>query len=159
MKKSIQNIEFFRGIPQDLDKDYFFDVNENNVVICDDLMTLASVDPKIADLFTEGSHHRNLSVINLTQNLFPPGKNAVTQRRNTQYMIIFKSPMSQDQIRTFGTFMFPGLLDEFLRVYQEATAKPYGYLVIDAKQATPEDERFKTDIFNITPSVIHQISL
>ena len=62
-------------------------------------------------------------------------------------MIVFKSPMSQDQIRTLGTFMFPGQLDEFLQLYDEAVEKPYGYLIIDAKQTTPNEERFKTDIF------------
>ena len=147
MQETIPNIEFIRGIPDDLDEDAFFDVKKNNVIICDDMMSVAAVDPKIADLYTEGSHHRNLSVINLTQSLFPPGKNAVTQRRNTQYMIVFKSPMSQDQIRTLGTFMFPGRLDEFLQLYDEAVEKPYGYLIIDAKQTTPNEERFKTDIF------------
>ena len=148
MKQSMPNIEFLRGIPHNLDDDAFFNVSKNNVIICDDLMSVAAHDPKMADLFTEGSHHRNLSVINLTQNLFPPGKNAATQRRNTQYMIIFKSPMSQDQIRTLGTFMYPGRLDEFLHLYSSAVSKPYGYLVIDAKQRTPDEERFKTDIFS-----------
>ena len=74
MQEMIPNIEFILGIPDDLDEDYFFDVNKNNVIICDDMMSVAAVDPKIADLYTEGSHHRNLSVINLTQSLFPPGK-------------------------------------------------------------------------------------
>lgn len=55
--------------------------------------------------------------------------------------------MSQDQIRILGTFMFPGRLDQFLKIYNQATEKPYGYLVIDAKQNTPIDQRFKTDIF------------
>ena len=45
-----------------------------------------SQNEMIEDVFTEGSHHRNLSVINVTQNIFPSGKHAVTQRRNTQYM-------------------------------------------------------------------------
>ena len=72
----------------------------------------------------------------------------MTQRRNTQYMIVFKSTMSQDQIRTFGTFMFPCRLDEFLQLYDKAVEKdPMDNLIIDAKQTTPDEERFKTDIF------------
>jgi hypothetical protein len=147
MKETVPNIEFVQGIPSDIDKDDFFDVNKRNMVILDDMMIAAAGDVKIADLFTEGSHHRSLDVVNLTQNLFPYGKSAVTQRRNTQYMIVFKSPMSKDQIRTLGSFMYPRQLDEFLQIYNQATENPYGYLVIDAKQTTPEEERFKTDIF------------
>ena len=55
--------------------------------------------------------------------------------------------MSQDQIRTLGSFMFPGRLDEFLQLYETDIDKPYGYSVIDAKQNTPSDEGFKSDIF------------
>ncbi len=147
MKETL-DIEFIKGIPDTLDDDAFFDVNIPNLLIIDDMMGLASQDPKIADLFTEGSHHRNLTVINLTQNLFPQGRNSVTQRRNTHYMVIFKSPTSQDQIRTLASFMFPGKVCQFLDTYQEATSKPHGYLVIDSKQNTPDDERLKTNIFD-----------
>ena len=150
MQETIPDIEFVKGIPSDLDHDKFFDASQTNVVILDDMMSSTATDPKISDLFSEGSHHRSLGVINLTQNLFPPGRSATTQRRNTQYMVIFKSPMSQDQIRTLGTFMFPGRLDEFLQLYNTATNKPHGYLIIDAKQDTPADERFKTDILGAT---------
>ena len=59
------------------------------------MMDIVGNNKAESDLFREGSHHRNLSVINLTQSLFPKGKNSVTQRRNTQYLVIFKSPMSQ----------------------------------------------------------------
>ena len=113
MKETVPNIEFVQGIPSDIDKDDFFDVNKRNMVILDDMMIAAAGDVKIADLFTEGSHHRSLDVVNLTQNLFPYGKSAVTQRRNTQYMIVFKSPMSKDQIRTLGSLMYPRPLDDF----------------------------------------------
>jgi hypothetical protein len=40
------------------------------VIVLDDLMSTATKDPGINDLFTEGSHHRNLSVVTLKQNLF-----------------------------------------------------------------------------------------
>jgi CRISPR/Cas system CSM-associated protein Csm3 (group 7 of RAMP superfamily) len=33
--------------------------------------------------------------------------------------------------------------------YTEATQRPYGYLFIDLKQNTPEEDRLKTDIFDI----------
>ena len=140
------NVEFIKGIPHDLDNDSFFDTTKNNLVLIDDLMHIQS--DLVANLFTEGSHHRNLSVINVTQNLFPPGKHAVTQRRNTQYMVIFKSPMGQDQIRTLAGFMFPGHVQEFLGIYQKATSKPHGYIIIDSKQNTPDADRLNTDIFH-----------
>ena len=148
MKQSVYPpIEFVKGIPENIDDDSFINSNERNVIILDDMMCTARNDPKIADLFMEGSHHRNISVINLTQSLFPGGKYSTTQRRNSLYMVIFKSPVSQDQIRSLGTFMSPGKLTEFLSIYNRATMRSHGYLIVDAKSNTPPSQRFITNIF------------
>ena len=56
-------VEFIQGIPLDLDKDTFINPKMKNLIIQDDLMSTASKDPRITELFTEGSHHRNLSVV------------------------------------------------------------------------------------------------
>ena len=64
----------------DLESDDFFDPGIQSVIVLDDLMSTAAKDSRINDLFTEGSHHCNLSVVTLNQNLFF-GKDP-TQRRN-----------------------------------------------------------------------------
>ena len=148
IKDRLPHVEFVQGVPTNIDNDDFFNTSSRNLIILDDQMSATSGSSHVSNLFTEGSHHRNLSVINLTQNLFPPGKHSTTQRRNTDYFILFKSPMGQDQVRILGRFMYPGRLREFLDVYQSATHPRYGYLVIDATQSTSENERLKTDIFS-----------
>ena len=50
------------------------DPSKRNLIIFDDLMTEAKCDQRIADLFTKGSHHRNISIVYLTQNVFPQGR-------------------------------------------------------------------------------------
>ena len=117
-------------------------------MILDDMMDIASNNKSVSDLFTEGSHDRNLSVITLTQSLFPKGKNSVTQHRSTQYLILFKSPMSQEQIGQLGRFMFPGKLNQFLSVYKKATSPAFGYLIIDGKVNTPLNKRLRSNIFS-----------
>jgi hypothetical protein len=77
----IPQVEFVRGIPYDLDGNHYFDPRIRNVIVLDDLMSTTAKDPRINDLFTEGSYHRNLSVVTLNQNLFF-GKD-LTQRRNS----------------------------------------------------------------------------
>ena len=49
-------------------------MHDNSLIVLDDLMSQCSNDSRVADLFTRGSHHRGISVMYLTQNLFPPGK-------------------------------------------------------------------------------------
>lgn len=62
--------EFIQGIPIDLNQDNVFDTKVNNIIVLDDLMSLSAKNPMINDLFTKGSHHRNLSVIVLSQSLY-----------------------------------------------------------------------------------------
>ena len=38
------------------------------------------------------SHHRNITVLNLTQDLFPPGKFSKTINLNAHYIVAFKNP-------------------------------------------------------------------
>jgi hypothetical protein len=56
-KTVFPRVEFRRGIPMDLDSDDFFDPRIRNVIVLDDLMSTAAKDPRINDLFIEGSDH------------------------------------------------------------------------------------------------------
>ena len=38
----------------------------------------------------------------------------------------------------------------FMKRFEEATSRPYGYLVIDLKSSTSEQDRLQTDIFEST---------
>jgi hypothetical protein len=46
------------------------DVEQNTLIILDDLMFEAGRDPKILNIFTTDSHHKNISVIFVTHNIF-----------------------------------------------------------------------------------------
>ena len=59
------HIEFIQGIPEKLADDTFISPCKNNIIVLDDLMSTASKDSRITDLFTEFLHHRNLNVKNL----------------------------------------------------------------------------------------------
>ena len=56
----IPYIEFVHGIPDYLQNPQFINAGTRNLIILDDLMTEAKCDQRIADLFTKGSHHRNI---------------------------------------------------------------------------------------------------
>jgi hypothetical protein len=101
-KTVFPRVEFRRGIPLDLDGDDFFDPRIQNVILSDDLMSIASKELRINDPFTEGSHHRNLTVIALNQNMYF-GKNP-TQRR-IRY-IDNPSRRSEDRCTHDGTTTF-----------------------------------------------------
>ena len=136
-----------QGLPENLESDEFIKPTVRNLVIIDDLATACSKDSRISDLFTEGSHHRNLSVIVLNQNLYH-SKNP-TERRNCQYLVLFKNPLDKQAVMTLARQMYPGKTGYFLKKFDDATAEPYSYLLIDLRADTKEKDRFQTNILAI----------
>jgi len=49
----------------------------------------------VLDLFTKESHHQNISLMYLCQDIFPPGKYAKSISRNAHYIVAFKDPRDQ----------------------------------------------------------------
>jgi len=103
MKKN--GIQFYKGIPDPPQLDKWFP--KGGVLILDDLMEEGGQDKRVLDLFTKDSHHRNITVFYLTQDLFPPGKYSKTINRNAHYYIAFKNPRDQTGIRNLLMQMYP----------------------------------------------------
>ena len=94
------NIDLIEGFLNDVGK--LVKGHENSLIVLDDLMSQCSNDPRVADLFTCGSHHRGVSVLYLTQNLFPPGKLSRTISLNSHYMMVFRNPRDSLGITTLA---------------------------------------------------------
>ena len=118
---------------------------ERTLMIIDDLM--AETDERITKLFTKGSHHRNLSVVYLVQNVFSKNKEHRTISLNAQYMVLFKNPRDVTQIVHLAKQMYPGQTKYVEESFRDATSRPHGYLFVDLKQNTPEHLRLRTNIF------------
>lgn len=120
------------------------DTSQRNWIILDDLMDEANLE--VSKLFTKGSHHKNLSVFLVVQNLFHQNKIMRTVSLNSHYMIIFKNPRDASQISHLNTQLFPGKKKFLNAAYKQATERPHGYLLLDLTQSTPENHRVLSDI-------------
>lgn len=68
LKSKIPFIEFHKGLDANiLNK---FKPDDNNLLVIDDLMRESGNGDLVADIFTKGSHHLNLSTIFIVQNIF-----------------------------------------------------------------------------------------
>lgn len=144
--KSRKNIiEFREGLPRP--EDYSNDPLSPKLVIIDDLMRESSSCDAIVDLFTKGSHHKNLSVILISQNLFHQGRGQRDISLNANYIVVFKNPRDRAQIRHLARQVYPDDPKFMEEAYYDATSKPHGYLLLDLKQSTPDEYRFRTCIF------------
>lgn len=142
LKKSIPKIEFYNGINEEILTS--INASEDAIVILDDLMQECVDNKSILDLFTVSSHHKNISPVFLTQNLFCKGKHARSISLNTHYLVLFKNPRDKTQIRTLGCQLYPDKFKSFLEAFSEATDKPYGKLIVDLKQETPDELRLRS---------------
>ena len=115
------------------------------LVVLDDMMRVMKDDPLLLELFTEGSHHWNISVIFISQMCFFGDR---TTRSNAHYNVLMHSPADKLQIMNLARQMKPGKTGLFMDAYTDAVnRKPYNYLMIQNKPMVPECERFCTDIF------------
>ena len=134
-------IEFVEGMPGPdlLDKD------RRTLIIIDDLM--CETNSSVTSLFTKDSHHKNASVVYISQNLFNNGKENRNISLNTHYLILFKNPRDAAQISHLAKQIFPGRVKYLTEAFADATSQPYGYLLVDLKTTTPDELRLRTEIF------------
>ena len=136
-------IKFIQGIPED-ENEIVSDVTIPHVVVFDDMLGETD-EEKVKLWFTRKGHHRNASVIYITQNLFQQTKSSRTISLNSHYMILFQSPRDKSQIKVLAHQLQAPHLNA---AYTDATLKPHGYLLVDLKPDTPESLRLRTDIFH-----------
>ena len=137
-----RNVEFHQGIIDvaQLHKDV------KNLVIVDDL--ISDINQNMEDIFTKHSHHRNISIVFITQNLFLNSGHMRTMSRSASYIVVFKNPRDVNQITYLARQMFPSKQGSFVsEVFTDATSVPYGYLLIDYRQETNDLLRLRTGVF------------
>src|SRR5271156_6745237 len=101
--------------------DTFVDIPPNSVIVLDDLMHEAKDHPGATNLFTKLVHHKNLFVINITQNFLLRTNETRTHKLNSQYLVLFKNPSDATQIAVIGRQMYPHNPRFSSHVYGRAT--------------------------------------
>ena len=145
LKREFPNVEFLSDL--DIGRLDSLDASENNLVILDDVMSEAGDSKGVAKIFTQGSHHRNMTVVFLVQNVFQQAKQMRTISLNTHYLVLYKNPRDQSQIRVLSYQMFPGQKNFLVDAYSDATKTPHSYLLVDLHPETPDEYRVRTKIF------------
>lgn len=140
-----RNIEFIQGLPP-TDEETFWDKRINNFLILDDLAQACYDNPRVSALFTVGSHHKNLSVAFLTQNLFGQGREGRNISLNCSYFVLFKNPRDMSQIGHFSRQVFPNKSKKLKTAYEMATRQPHSYLLVDLKQNIDDALRLRTNV-------------
>lgn len=111
-----------------------------NVIVLDDVTNECRDDALLSNMFTRGGHHRNISIILLTQNYFFSGRTALDVRRNTHYLVLFACKQDKKQVSTFAQRLFPAKWKNFMHAYEDAIKPKHGHLLVD--MTTGCDEKY-----------------
>jgi hypothetical protein len=142
-RTAIYPITFIKGLPNIAE----ITDSQGALVILDDLMQDAAKSKNIADLFSRGMHHLNISTILLIQNVFHQGVHMRNISLNASYIILFKNPRDNRQILTLSQQIFPMNAKYLTEAFNLATSRPHGYLIINLTQRSADNERLYTNIF------------
>ena len=145
MEREFPFITFHQGLPSEDMMNDFGSSRKHKLIVLDDLMQQAAKSQDTELLFTQKSHHMNLSVIFISQNLYC--KNTKTLSLNCHYLVLFRNFRDGQQINCLGRQIFPKSSQKFLEAYKDATSKPYGYILIDLSPHSHDELRLRTHIF------------
>jgi hypothetical protein len=137
------NINFHKGLPNEEAVGSFVNGN-HNISILDDLMDECVESKGVQNMFTRGSHHKNLTILYLNQNMYCQGNSTRTINLNTHYMVLMRNPRDISQIAVLAKQT--GLGKILVQAYKHCISKPYGYLVVDLSPHSDDSIRLKTDI-------------
>lgn len=143
---NFKTIEFIKG-SKDVLESYNFEGISDCILVIDDLMSEIVNDKRINNVFTKFSHHRNISVITLLQNLFPRGTHSKDIRLNLHYCIIMKSFTLEEQVNTIGYLTFRKTPKFLSSAYEKATVDDYSFLVLVQHPKQERQFRVLSDIF------------
>ena len=158
LARDIPQIEFVKNYQPQLHES--FDSRVRNLVILDDQMENQEAHKRSSDsivkFFTQGSHHRNLTVVYIVQNLFNQDKSMRTVSLNAHYIVVFKNPRDGTQIQTLACQMFPGNPAPLLDAFKDATAArddaSRGYLLLDLHPTSCDALRLLTNVLDEQPT-------
>ena len=137
----LKNVSFVKGEP-----DFENPENVPTLIVLEDLMDSAYFT-KVSELFTKGSHHRNISLVLISQNFFHQSSSSRDISLNNKYIVVFKNPRDKTQIVRLARQVYPENNSSFHKTYLDVCKDPHTYLFLDLTQSINDLLRFRTKIF------------
>lgn len=105
------------------------------------------MDKKLGKIFTQISHHNNMSIIFMLQNAFHQSGNCMDIKRNASHVVLFNSPQDMRPVSTALRSVIGDGNPLVKKVVQELKETPHGYIMADVAQRTACCARLRSKIF------------
>jgi len=116
------------------------------LVILDDLLN-DFYSEQVCDLFMRGSHHRNISVIIITQNLFHQGRKCRDTSLIAHYLFALKNVRDKKQFVYLAQQVYPEDSLVLYNAYLDVTNRTHECIILDQTQDRDDGLRFRINIF------------
>ena len=137
------DIEWVNGLPQDPFK--FFKKTPGLLILDDAMIESRQRSSDVAKWFTKGSHHRDVSIAILVQNLFP--KQLRDLSLNAHILVLFNNPRDKSQVKRFIGQAFPDETERIKNAMNYAFERPFRPLIVNTHQTTPSHYSLTCDMF------------
>ncbi len=128
------------------------DTAEPSLLVIDDLVLSTNKD--VAEMFILGSHHKQISLFFISQNLFPNDPIFRIMSSNAHYYVIFHSQRNFRQVHTLARQVFVGKdLKRITEAYKRASETIRGFIILSFVPQLPNELTVLTDFWNIWPSI------
>ena len=142
-----QKITFIQGLGVEQ-----MNTSEPSLLVIDDL--LLSTNKEVVEMFILGSHHKQISLFYLTQNLFPNCNMNRTMSNNAHYYVLFHNQRNFRQIHTLAHQIYVGRdVQRITNAYKRASKQERGFVVLSFAQGLPEEITVVTDWWEPCPSI------
>ena len=141
MQQQNSRVKFEKGLP-DFEN---INVGVRRLVVVDDM--ISELNSQIESMFIRGSHHLGISLCLISQNIFSRVKIFRNLSLNAHYIVCFKQPRDASQIMHLARQFCPRNSEYVVDAYYKATQQPFGYILFDYRQTTPDILRLRTNIF------------
>lgn len=158
MKKEILTpMTLHEGLPT-LEHMEEFNDGKFHIIVLDDLMEKIVKSGEVMQLFSMYCHHKNISAILLTQNIFIQGVHSRNISLNTHIFVLFANKRDEQQIHRLGRQLYPLEWRGFVKAYKDATYLGYGYLIVDVAPSTPRQLQLRSQIFSPSHQIVYQVT-
>lgn len=144
---SLKDVVFVQGLSL---SDYSKDEGHRLLVVDDNMENIGDCK-EFSRLFTQNRHIK-ITTIFITQNLFFKSPVYRCASLNANYFVVMRALRDKRQTMTLVQQMFPENIKYAKEAVMDATRDPYSYVILDTRQATPDELRIRSNIFPIEGS-------
>ena len=138
-------IVIVEGLPESFDS--YIKPNLNGLFVFDDMFDVAYDSKMLTNMICKQSHHESISTIVVTHNVFADGKQRKNMWRNNHYLVLMKNKLDMSVPHTLASRLMPKNRKTFINIFEKATSRSYGYLVIDGHPLSIPEVKYRTNIF------------